>query len=98
MIDASKGFVKDGSKNRLRHQDIHKIVDVFNRQIEVNKFARMVSVAEIESNDFNLNITRYIDATEPEDLQDIEAHLKGGIPDRDVTDLSPYSRLSPLWL
>jgi type I restriction enzyme M protein len=90
MIDASKGFVKDGNKNRLRHQDIHKIVEVFNRHIEFDKFARMVSVAEIESNDFNLNIPRYIDATEPEDLQDIEAHLKGGIPDRDVTDLSSY--------
>jgi type I restriction enzyme M protein len=95
MIDASKGFVKDGNKNRLRHQDIHKIVDVFNRQIEFDKFARMVSVAEIESNDFNLNIPRYIDATEPEDLQDIEAHLKGGIPDRDVTDLSPYWQVCP---
>jgi len=95
MIDASKGFVKDGNKNRLRHQDIHKIVDVFNRQIEFNKFARMVSVAEIESNDFNLNIPRYIDATEPEDLQDIEAHLKGGIPDRDVTDLSSYWQVCP---
>lgn len=95
MIDASKGFMKDGNKNRLRHQDIHKIVDVFNRQIEVDKFARMVSVAEIESNDFNLNIPRYIDATEAEDLQDIEAHLKGGIPDRDVTDLSPYWQVCP---
>lgn len=95
MIDASKGFVKDGNKNRLRHQDIHKIVDVFNNQIETDKFARMVSVAEIESNDFNLNIPRYIDATEPEDLQDIEAHLKGGIPDRDVTDLSPYWQVCP---
>ena len=95
MIDASKGFVKDGNKNRLRHQDIHKIVDVFNRHMEVDKFARMVSVAEIESNDFNLNIPRYIDATEPEDLQDIEAHLKGGIPDRDVTDLSPYWQVCP---
>jgi len=95
MIDASKGFMKDGNKNRLRHQDIHKIVDVFNRQIEVDKFARMVSVAEIESNDFNLNIPRYIDATETEDIQDIEAHLKGGIPDRDVTDLSPYWKVCP---
>lgn len=90
MIDASKGFVKDGNKNRLRHQDIHKIVDVFINQIEVDKYARMVSVAEIEANDFNLNIPRYIDATEPEDLQDIEAHLKGGIPNRDIDDLSSY--------
>ena len=87
MIDASKGFVKDGNKNRLRSQDIHKIVDAFTRQTEIDKYARMVPVAEIERNGFNLNIPRYIDASEPEDLQDIEAHLKGGIPVRDVDAL-----------
>src|SRR5438874_662120 len=59
MIDASKGFVKDGNKNRLRHQDIHKIVDVFNKQIELPKYSRMVPVAEIAANDYNLNIPRY---------------------------------------
>jgi type I restriction enzyme M protein len=95
MIDASKGFVKDGNKNRLRHQDIHKIVDVFTKQIEVEKYSRMVSRAEIESNDFNLNIPRYIDATEAEDIQDIEAHLKGGIPNRDVEGLAPYWQVCP---
>src|SRR5437660_2917577 len=63
MIAASKGFMKDGNKNRLRHQDIHKIVDVFNKQIEVPKYSRMVSVAEIETNDYNLNIPRYIDSS-----------------------------------
>ena len=73
MINASKGFVKDGNKNRLRHQDIHKIVDVFNKQIELLKYSRMVSVAEIENppNDYNLNIPRYIDSTEAEDLHEI---------------------------
>lgn len=95
MIDASKGFEKDGNKNRLRHQDIHKIVDVFTRQMEIDKYSRMVSRAEIEANDYNLNIPRYIDATEPGDLQDIEAHLKGGIPDRDVEGLAPYWRVCP---
>ena len=95
MIDASKGFVKDGNKNRLRYQDIHKIVDVFTRQIEVEKYSRMVSRAEIEANDFNLNIPRYIDATEAEDIQDIEAHLKGGIPNRDVEGLAPYWQVCP---
>ena len=70
MIDASKGFLKDGNKNRLRSQDIHKIVDVFNRQTELPRYARMVPVAEIASpdNDYNLNIPRYIDSSEPEDL------------------------------
>ena len=87
MIDASKGFMKDGNKNRLRHQDIHKIVDVFNSQLELPRYSRMVRVAEIAANDYNLNIPRYIDSTEPEDLQDIAAHLLGGIPNRDIDAL-----------
>jgi type I restriction enzyme M protein len=95
MIDASKGFVKDGNKNRLRFQDIHKIVDTFNRQIEVPKYSRMVSVAEIEKNEFNLNIPRYIDSQEPEDIQDIEAHLKGDIPNQDIEDLQNYWSVFP---
>lgn len=90
MVDASKGFVKDGNKNRLREQDIHKIVDTFTRQMEVPKYARLVPVAEIEGNDFNLNLPRYIDSTEAEDLQDIEAHLKGSIPLRDIDGLSAF--------
>lgn len=90
MIDASKGFVKDGNKNRLRHQDIHKIVDVFNKQLELPKYSRLVSVAEIEANDYNLNIPRYIDSSETEDLQDIAAHLKGGIPNADIEGMSGY--------
>ncbi|WP_397533890.1 type I restriction-modification system subunit M [Roseateles sp.] len=95
MMDASKGFVKDGNKNRLREQDIHKIVDTFTRQLEVPKYARLVPVAEIEGNDHNLNLPRYIDSTEPEDLQDIEAHLKGGIPLRDIDGLSAYWKVFP---
>jgi type I restriction enzyme M protein len=95
MVDASKGFVKDGNKNRLRHQDMHRIVDVFNKQIEAPKYARMVSLAEIEANDFNLNIPRYIDSSEPEDSQDIEAHLRGGIPNRDIDDLASYWQVFP---
>jgi len=95
MIDASKGFMKDGNKNRLRQQDIRKIVDVFNKQIEIPKYSRMVPLSEIESNDFNLNIPRYIDASEEEDLQDIEAHLKGGIPERDIERLSAYWQVCP---
>jgi type I restriction enzyme M protein len=95
MIDASKGFVKDGNKNRLRHQDIHKIVDVFNKQVEIAKYSRMVSVAEIEANDYNLNIPRYIDSSEAEDLQDIAAHLKGGIPNADVESMSAYWQVFP---
>jgi type I restriction enzyme M protein len=95
MIDASKGFVKDGNKNRLRAQDIHKIVDALTRQIAIDKYSRMVPLAEIEKHDFNLNIPRYIDSSEPEDLQDIEAHLKGGIPTRDLDALADYWAVMP---
>ena len=95
MIDASKGFVKDGNKNRLRAQDIHKIVDAFNKQQETPKYARLVPLAEIEANDFNLNLPRYIDSTEPEDLQDIDGHLRGGIPTRDIDSLKSYWAVFP---
>ena len=86
MIDASKGFIKDGNKNRLREQDIHKIVDTFSRQADTPRYARIVPYDEITSakNDYNLNLPRYIDSSEPEDLQDIDAHLNGGIPERDI--------------
>ena len=97
MIDASKGFLKDGNKNRLRAQDIHKIVNVFNRHTELPRYARMVPVSEIASpdNDYNLNIPRYIDSSEPEDLHDLDAHLNGGIPDRDLDALGAYWTLFP---
>lgn len=92
MIDASKSFMKDGAKNRLRSQDIHKIVDVFNKQTEIERYSKMVPTTEIADpkNDFNLNIPRYIDSAEPEDLQDLHAHLHGGIPERDIDALSQY--------
>ena len=97
MINASKGFLKDGNKNRLRAQDIHQIVDVFSRQRELPGYARMVPLAEIAdpSNDYNLNIPRYIDSSEPEDLHDLDAHLNGGIPDRDIDALGAYWTVFP---
>src|SRR5690606_11067705 len=95
MIDASKGFLKDGNKNRLRAQDIHLIVDAFTRQAELSRYSRMVPLAEIEANDFNLNLPRYIDSTEPEDIQDIEAHLRGGIPRRDIEALDRFWKVFP---
>jgi type I restriction enzyme M protein len=99
MIDASKGFRKDGPKNRLRDQDIHKMVDTFRRQDETDpRYARMVPIAEIadkKKNDFNLNLPRYIDSTEPEDIQDIDGHLLGGIPERDVDVFGNYWKIMP---
>ena len=95
MLDASKGFIKDGNKNRLRAQDIHKVVDVFTKQLEQPRYSRMVPLSEIAANDYNLNIPRYIDASEPEDLHDLTAHLQGGIPDRDINALAPYWQVFP---
>jgi len=94
-IDASGGFMKDGPKNRLRARDIHKIVTVFSQQIEIPGYSRLVSLAEIERNEFNLNLPRYIDSRQTEDIQDIEGHLKGGIPVRDVEALAPYWAVCP---
>ena len=97
MVDASRGFIKDGNKNRLREQDIHRIVDLFNRQTEVPRHARMVPLSEITSpaNGYNLNIPRYIDGSRPEDLHDLDAHLHGGIPNRDLDALDDYWRVFP---
>jgi type I restriction enzyme M protein len=97
MIDANKGFVKDGSKNRLEAKDIHRIVDVFTKQLEIQKFSRLVPKSEIEDekNDYNLNLVRYIDSEEKEDIQDIDGHLKGGIPISDIDDLEKYWKNFP---
>ena len=97
MIDASKGFLKDGNKNRLRAQDMHKIVDAFNNGVEIAGYSRMVPLAEISDpkNDYNLNLPRYIDGAELEDVQDLSAHLRGGIPNRDLDALGPYWQVLP---
>ncbi len=97
MIDASKGFLKDGNKNRLRAMDIHKIVSVFNKQTEIDGFSRMVPTSEISdtANDYNLNIPRYIDNIDPEDIHDLNAHLNGGIPDIDIDAFKDYWQVFP---
>ena len=95
MMDASKGYIKDGPKNRLREQDLHKIVDAFNNQWEVDKYSRFVPFAEVEKNEYNLNIPRYIDMQEEEDIQDLNAHLSGGIPQKDIDALQEYWEVYP---
>lgn len=97
MLDASKGFIKDGNKNRLRDQDIHKIVDTFNRHAEIDGYSRLVLMREIADpkNDYNLNIPRYIDSSESEDIQDLSAHIHGGIPNRDIDVLQSYWEALP---
>lgn len=92
MIDASKGFAKDGPKNRLRPRDMHRIVDAFTKLEEIPRYSRVVALTEIADakNDYNLNIPRYIDSSDPDDIQDLHAHLQGGIPNRDLDALQPY--------
>lgn len=91
MIDASRDFIKDGNKNRLRERDIYKIVSTFREMREEPKYSRFVLNEEIkEKNGYNLNIPRYIDSSTPEDLQSIEAHLLGGIPALDVDNMERY--------
>ena len=95
MIDASKGFMKDGPKNRLRDQDLHKIVDVFNHHLVEPGYSRMIGFDEIEGTDYNLNIPRYIDSSAAEDLHDLSAHLSGGIPNADIDALNNYWAVFP---
>jgi type I restriction enzyme M protein len=97
MIDARNGFKKDGPKNRLREQDIHKIIDVYNKLTDIPRYSRMVPLVEISDskNDFNINLPRYIDSSDPEDIQSIDGHLRGGIPELDIEDLGKYWKVIP---
>lgn len=95
MIDAKSGFMKDGAKNRLREQDIRRIADVWQARRDVPHFARFVPMKEIERNDYNLNIPRYISAPDTEILQDIDAHLHGGLPAHDIEQLAAYWEVCP---
>lgn len=95
MIDAKNGYIKDGSKNRLREQDIRRIVDVWQSQRDVPHFARFVPMDEIERNDYNLNIPRYVSAPDTEILQDISAHLNGGLPKHDIDQLAVFWDVCP---
>ena len=96
MIDASQGCKKDGNKNRLREQDIERIVLTFNNRLEDDGYSRMVGYEEIlEENDGNLNVPRYIQRSSTELPQDIAAHLQGGIPADDVDSLDELWQVAP---
>ena len=90
MIDAKTGFTKDGPKNRLREQDVRRIMDVWAAQKNVLHYARFVEMDEIIRNEYNLNIPRYIESVDTEIVQDIEAHLKVGLPVHDVDQMQYY--------
>lgn len=90
FIDASGGFVKDGDKNRLREQDIEKIVRVYTAQEEIRGYSRMVLYSEImdeNTNNGNMNVPRYIQKVDDSLPQNIAAHLRGGIPKHDIDTL-----------
>ncbi|MCB9171722.1 MAG: SAM-dependent DNA methyltransferase [Ardenticatenales bacterium] len=97
MIDASQGYEKDGNKNRLRAQDIQKIIESFTNERLFDGYSRRVPLAEIADpkNDYNLNLPRYIDAAPAEDLHSLVAHLGGGIPTADIDALDSYWGLFP---
>lgn len=96
IIDASKGFKKDGNKNRLREQDIEKIVQTYNSETEIEGYSKFITYKEIEEeNEGNLNIPRYIPKINTELPQNINSHLKGGIPEQDVNSLGKFWKISP---
>lgn len=90
IIDASKGFIKEGKNNKLRASDIKKIVDVISKRENVDKFSRVVSRNEIRENDYNLNIPRYVDSSEETESWDIFASMFGGIPKSEIDKLDKY--------
>lgn len=86
IIDASKGFIKDGKNNKLRARDIKKIVDVYNTRADVDSFSRKVTRNEIRDNSYNLNIPRYVDSSEKSENIDIYATMFGGIPKKEIKE------------
>ena len=95
IIDASKGFVKDGKNNKLRACDIKRITDTIKNRKTIDKFSRVVPRDEIRSNDYNLNISRYVDSSEKPESWDIYASMFGGIPNSEINELEAYWKVFP---
>lgn len=93
FIDASKGFIKDGNKNKLRQRDIRKIVDTVISRKNIDRYSRLVSFDEIKQNEFNLNIPRYVDSSDKVEPHDIFALMYGGIPNAEINS----EKLAPFW-
>lgn len=90
IIDASKGYTKEGKNNKLRASDIKRIADTFVKRESIPKFSRTVSREEIRANDYNLNIPRYVDSSEAAEHWDVYASMFGGIPAAELDELSAY--------
>ena len=95
IVDASKGFAKEGKNNKLRASDIRRIVDVVTGRKDTPKYSRKVSKEEIRANDYNLNIPRYVDSSEPVESWDIYASMFGGIPVRELEELQAFWNVFP---
>lgn len=90
IVDASRGFIKDGKNNKLRASDIKRIVDAVAHRSDIDKFSRVVSRSEIRANDYNLNIPRYVDSSDPADSWDLYASMFGGIPASDIAKYEDF--------
>jgi len=95
VIDASRGFVKEGKNNKLRASDIRRIADAYEARVDVDRFCRVVSKEEVRANDYNLNIPRYVDSSEKPESWDIYATMFGGIPTSEIDALEPYWEALP---
>ena len=95
MVDASKGFIKEGKNNKLRSSDIKKIVDVVTNRQSLSKFSRIITRDEVRENDYNLNIPRYIDSTDDSEEYDIYSILNGGIPKNEIDKFDKYFDVFP---
>ena len=88
IVDASKGFIKEGKNNKLRASDIKRIADTVTQRVSLPKFSKVVSREEIRNNEYNLNIPRYVDSSESAESWDIYASMFGGIPKSEIDELS----------
>ncbi len=95
IIDASKGFTKEGKNNRLRACDIRKIVDTIKSRNDIEKYSKVVSLKDIRANDYNLNIPRYVDSSETAESYDIYASMFGGIPEAELGRFDKYWEVFP---
>lgn len=98
LIDASRGFKKDGNKNRLREQDIEKIVQTYTNRVEIKGYSKIVKYTDVldeNTNNGNLNVPRYIQKIDETLPQNIAAHLKGGIPETDIESLEKLWNIAP---
>ena len=95
IIDASKGFKKEGKNNQLRACDIRKIVDTIKSRKDIEKYSKVVSLKDIRANDYNLNIPRYVDSSETAESYDIYASMFGGIPETELGKFDKYWEVFP---